>query len=168
MPGRKLTIPIEVRKNSAARTPVNASAKEVQRHAPIPPPIIRRLWTPSQNGLKLSGNQGGSRLICSAPSSLACPVNTTRNPPSPTMTNIRQAIFSVQINPKIGIAITQRNSKPANVGVDAAARIQSSSAGRIKLRNTLPPLASNDLLCGPSLKSFNARNPDKSICCLWE
>ena len=33
-----------------------------------------------------------------------------------------------------------------NGGVDAAARIQSSIAGRIKLRNTLPPLASNDLL----------------------
>ncbi len=33
----------------------------------------------------------------------------------------------------------------ANVRVDAAARFQSSIAGRIKLRNTLPPLASNDL-----------------------
>ena len=33
-----------------------------------------------------------------------------------------------------------------NGGVDAAAQIQSSIAGRIKLRNTLPPLASNDLL----------------------
>jgi hypothetical protein len=29
--------------------------------------------------------------------------------------------------------------------VDAAARLQSSIAGRIKLRNTLPPLESNDL-----------------------
>src|SRR3954470_1880169 len=35
-----------------------------------------------------------------------------------------------------------------NGGVDAAARIQSSIAGRIMMRNTLPPLASNDLLCG--------------------
>src|SRR6266516_2799469 len=35
-----------------------------------------------------------------------------------------------------------------NGRVDAAARIQSSIAGRIKLRNTLPPLASNDLLSG--------------------
>jgi hypothetical protein len=33
-----------------------------------------------------------------------------------------------------------------NGGVDAAARIHSSIAGPIKLRNTLPPLASNDLL----------------------
>jgi hypothetical protein len=33
-----------------------------------------------------------------------------------------------------------------NLRVDAAARIQSSIAGRIKLRNTVPPLASNDLL----------------------
>jgi len=33
-------------------------------------------------------------------------------------------------------------------GVDAAARIQSSIAGPIKLRNTLPPLASNDLFDG--------------------
>jgi hypothetical protein len=32
-----------------------------------------------------------------------------------------------------------------NGRVDAAARIQSSIAARIKLRNTLPPLASNDL-----------------------
>src|SRR5882762_8037791 len=33
-----------------------------------------------------------------------------------------------------------------NDGVDATAQIQSGIAGRIKLRNTLPPLASNDLL----------------------
>ena len=32
-----------------------------------------------------------------------------------------------------------------NGGVDAAARIHSSITGRIKLRNTPPPLASNDL-----------------------
>jgi len=38
--------------------------------------------------------------------------------------------------------------KPSNGGVDAAARIQSSIAGPIILRNTLPPLASNDLLYG--------------------
>ncbi|HXL79841.1 MAG TPA: hypothetical protein VN951_03110 [Pyrinomonadaceae bacterium] len=37
------------------------------------------------------------------------------------------------------------SEKSANGGVDAAARIQSSIAGLIKLRNTLPPLASNDL-----------------------
>ena len=42
----------------------------------------------------------------------------------------------------------QRLLKRANGCVDAAARIQSSIAGRIKLRNTLPPLASNELLCG--------------------
>src|SRR5437588_1943006 len=34
----------------------------------------------------------------------------------------------------------------ANVGVDAAARIKAPSAAPSKLRNTLPPLASNDLL----------------------
>ncbi|HEU0045986.1 MAG TPA: hypothetical protein VFQ43_00105 [Nitrososphaera sp.] len=34
----------------------------------------------------------------------------------------------------------------SNVRVDAAARIQSSIAGPIKLRNTLPPLASNDFV----------------------
>jgi hypothetical protein len=38
-----------------------------------------------------------------------------------------------------------------NGGVDAAARIQSSIAGRIKLRNTPPPLASNDLFGGAHL-----------------
>src|SRR5882724_11120311 len=35
--------------------------------------------------------------------------------------------------------------KTHNVGVDAAARFHSSIAGRIKLRNAPPPLASNDL-----------------------
>src|SRR5205085_6804845 len=38
-------------------------------------------------------------------------------------------------------------TRPGFIEVDAAARIQSSIAERIKLRNTLPPLASNDLLC---------------------
>jgi hypothetical protein len=33
-----------------------------------------------------------------------------------------------------------------NVGVDAAARFHSSFAGPVMMRNTLPPLASNDLL----------------------
>src|ERR1043166_7421719 len=37
--------------------------------------------------------------------------------------------------------------RPSNGGVDAAARIHSSIAGLIMVRNTLPPLASNDLLC---------------------
>jgi hypothetical protein len=36
--------------------------------------------------------------------------------------------------------------KPHNGGVDAAARIHSSIAGSDMMRNTLPPLASNDLL----------------------
>ena len=36
----------------------------------------------------------------------------------------------------------------ANGGVDAAARIHSSIAGPVMMRNTLPPLASNDLLGG--------------------
>jgi hypothetical protein len=38
------------------------------------------------------------------------------------------------------------HEKPSNGGVDAAARIQSSFAAPIMMRNTLPPLASNDLL----------------------
>ena len=38
--------------------------------------------------------------------------------------------------------------EPPNDRVDAAARIHSSIAGPIKLRNTLPPLASNDLFDG--------------------
>src|SRR6266852_6306798 len=41
-----------------------------------------------------------------------------------------------------------QKAKRDNVRVDAAARIQSSIAGPIILRNTLPPLASNDLLAG--------------------
>jgi len=42
-----------------------------------------------------------------------------------------------------------------------AARFHSIIAGRIKLRNTLPPLASNDLLCGkPDLHAtFEQRSP---------
>src|SRR5438105_3341975 len=36
-------------------------------------------------------------------------------------------------------------TRPGFIEVDAAARIQSSIAGRIKLRNTPPSLASNDL-----------------------
>jgi hypothetical protein len=36
--------------------------------------------------------------------------------------------------------------KPSNGGVDAAARIQPIVAGPVVMRNTLPPLASNDLL----------------------
>jgi hypothetical protein len=42
------------------------------------------------------------------------------------------------------------------VARDAAARIHSSIAGRIKVRNTPPPLASNDLFGSPSIKSRNA------------
>jgi hypothetical protein len=38
--------------------------------------------------------------------------------------------------------------KPHNGGVDAAARIKTPCAAPNKLRNTPPPLASNDLLCG--------------------
>src|SRR3954463_12016325 len=38
-------------------------------------------------------------------------------------------------------------TKTPNGGVDAAARIKAPFAGPSKLRNTLPPLASNDLLC---------------------
>jgi hypothetical protein len=41
------------------------------------------------------------------------------------------------------------NQERPNGGVDGAARIHSSIAERIKLRNTPPPLASNDLLCCP-------------------
>jgi hypothetical protein len=54
----------------------------------------------------------------------------------------------------IGLAKNMKNvdnhsaflSDAPNVRVDAAARIQSSIAGRIKLRNTLPPIASDYLL----------------------
>src|SRR5690349_11443597 len=43
---------------------------------------------------------------------------------------------------------------PSNVGVDGGA-IHSSIAGRIKLHNTLPPLASNDLSVRPRLLQQN-------------
>jgi hypothetical protein len=39
-----------------------------------------------------------------------------------------------------------RGTKASNGGVDAAARFHSSIAGPVMMRNTLPPLASNDLL----------------------
>jgi hypothetical protein len=42
-----------------------------------------------------------------------------------------------------------------NGGVDAAARIQSSVAGPVMMQNTLPPLASNDLLGGSSHMSLS-------------
>src|SRR5437588_9353819 len=44
-------------------------------------------------------------------------------------------------------------TRPGFIEVDAASRNQSSIAGRIKLRNTLPPLASNDLM---GTRRFNA------------
>jgi hypothetical protein len=44
-------------------------------------------------------------------------------------------------NEQLRDAITQ-----ANGGVDAAARINAPFAGPVMMRNTLPPLASNDLL----------------------
>jgi hypothetical protein len=50
--------------------------------------------------------------------------------------------------------ILDRLEKKSNGGVDAAARIQSSIAGLDTMRNTLPPLASNDLL-GRSAKKNN-------------
>jgi hypothetical protein len=43
------------------------------------------------------------------------------------------------------LIISRFYQKP-NGGVDAAARIHSSIAARVMMRNTLPPLASNDLL----------------------
>src|SRR6266849_1137508 len=43
-------------------------------------------------------------------------------------------------------SLGSRSMRP-NVRVDAAARFHSSIAGPIMMRNTLPPLASNDLLC---------------------
>jgi hypothetical protein len=46
------------------------------------------------------------------------------------------------------------HGKQSNGGVDAAARIQSSIAGRIKLRNTLLPLACNDLFDGVFSRQF--------------
>jgi hypothetical protein len=46
--------------------------------------------------------------------------------------------------------------KAPNGGVDAAARIHSSIAGPIMMRNTLPPLASNDLLCALTILAGRA------------
>jgi hypothetical protein len=45
-----------------------------------------------------------------------------------------------------GESINPHIVKMPNVGVDAAARIKAPFAAPSKLRNTLPPLASNDLL----------------------
>src|SRR2546429_5690666 len=59
-------------------------------------------------------------------------------------------------------------TRPGFIEVDAAARIQSSIAGRIKLRNTLPPLASNELL-GCTLiglvtdSLFNSFHPENGL-----
>src|ERR1041384_4413763 len=43
------------------------------------------------------------------------------------------------------IIVPPEDEKPPNGGVDAAVRIQSSIAGPVTMRNTPPPLASNDL-----------------------
>src|SRR5205807_7376778 len=54
-------------------------------------------------------------------------------------------LFHLRTKKSHQACLRSTHGKPSNVGVDAAARIHSSIAGRIKLRNTLPPLASNDL-----------------------
>src|SRR5437763_11316654 len=58
-------------------------------------------------------------------------------------------LFHLRTKKSHQACLRSTHGKPANVGVDAAARIQASIAGRIKLRYTLPPLASNDLFGGP-------------------
>ena len=60
-------------------------------------------------------------------------------------------------------AVHVSDKKQSNGGVDAAARIQSSIAGRIKLRNTPPPLASNDLLGGVALTSEYEQRPSNNF-----
>jgi hypothetical protein len=47
-----------------------------------------------------------------------------------------------------------QKAKRDNVRVDAAARFHSSITGTIKLKNTRPPLASNNLLYAPKLFAF--------------
>jgi len=62
----------------------------------------------------------------------------------PTITSEKlKDISNLHSSHMIGESI--ENQKPYNVRVDAAARIHSSIAARIILRNRLPPLASNDL-----------------------
>src|ERR1041384_5342865 len=53
--------------------------------------------------------------------------------------------------------------KASNGGVDAAARIQSSNAGPVMMRDTPPPLASNDLLCRPRESEFETH---RIGCCI--
>ena len=48
-----------------------------------------------------------------------------------------------------------RTIETSNGRVDAAARFHSSIAGPVMMRNTLPPLASNDLLAGERMESHS-------------
>src|SRR6266404_8095379 len=50
-----------------------------------------------------------------------------------------------------------------NGGVDAAARIKAPFAVPSKLRNTLPPLASNDLLCSALPQEKRKVNSDAAV-----
>src|SRR5947207_15288779 len=61
------------------------------------------------------------------------------------------------------LSATSFAGKVMSNGADAAARIQSSIAGRIKLRNTLPPLASNDLLCAPLSAAITIHKKDTNM-----
>jgi hypothetical protein len=77
-----------------------------------------------------------------------------------SMTNRRKHITVA----KIGIITLLYRAQQHNVGADAAARIHERIVGPIKLRNTPPPLASNDLLSGPLVKEhvsekFNVCSP---------
>ena len=56
---------------------------------------------------------------------------------------------------KIGM-FSRASQETPNGRVDAAARFHSSIAGPIMMRNTLPPLASNDLLCVASNTDLTA------------
>ena len=61
----------------------------------------------------------------------------------------RHARFDYEFFDCAVVAHVSLEKKPHNGGVDAVARIQSSIAGPVMMRNTLPPLASNDLLAAP-------------------
>jgi hypothetical protein len=82
---------------------------------------------------------------------------------SPVSRRTTLSLYGCSLNSMSPVKLTLQ--KQPNGGVDAAARIQSTIAGAIILRNTLPPLASNDLLGMPpsrKYRSFESRNDKRS------
>src|SRR5437868_12245389 len=103
----------------------------------------------------------GSRAKASAALEMSVPYSRAihssghkRSAGSSRSSALARVVFPEQGSPQIRCSVAVmfppkvscRAMKPPNGGVDAAARIKASSAAPSKLREALPPLASNELL----------------------